>query len=56
MVGFHETRLGRIFLESTMPRIADALERIADALEEQKRLNQPFEDEEQTCIGDRTSL
>lgn len=29
---FFQTGMGRVFFESTMPRIADALARIADAL------------------------
>lgn len=29
---FHETEMGRQFYEVTMPRIADALERVADGL------------------------
>lgn len=38
MIEFHNTKLGRRFIESTMPRIADSLERIAarmEALKEQ---------------------
>lgn len=34
---FFATRMGHIFYEGTMPRIAKALERIADALEEQNK-------------------
>lgn len=35
---FFKTRMGRIFYEGTAPRIAEALERIAEAIEEQNRL------------------
>lgn len=31
---FHETQMGRAFFEGTMPKIRKALERIANALEE----------------------
>ncbi len=34
---FYETRGGRQFIDGTMPRIAKALERIADALEAQNK-------------------
>ena len=34
-IDFHETMMGKQFYTSTMPRIADALERIAELLEEQ---------------------
>jgi hypothetical protein len=33
MFDFHQTRMGQTFFESTMPRIAKALERIATKLE-----------------------
>lgn len=33
MVQFHETAMGRVFFERHIPRIATALERIADLLE-----------------------
>lgn len=33
MSDFFRTRMGQIFFDSTMPRIATALERIADALD-----------------------
>lgn len=35
---FFRTRMGHTFYEGTMPRIADALERIARGIEEQNRL------------------
>ena len=38
MSDFFRTRMGQVFFESTMPRIAKALERIADALD---RANPP---------------
>jgi len=38
MPDFHETRMGRRFIEGTMPKIANALERIADALERRNDL------------------
>jgi len=58
MPELHETRIGRIFLEVTMPRIAEALERIATAIELQNKSNDlpETEPEQKTCIGDRTSL
>lgn len=37
---FFQTRMGHTFYEGTMPRIAKALERIADALEGQAQLKQ----------------
>ena len=33
---FHETQMGRAFYERTMPKICEALERIANALEENR--------------------
>jgi hypothetical protein len=36
MPEFHETKMGAAFYQGTMPRIARALERIADALEKDK--------------------
>jgi hypothetical protein len=33
MITFFNTRMGQKFIESTVPRMADALERIARALE-----------------------
>lgn len=36
MADFFNTRMGAKFYESTMPRIADALDRIADSLEHPK--------------------
>lgn len=37
MPAFHETQMGRKFFESQVPKIIKALERIADALEEQNK-------------------
>jgi len=34
---FFQTRMGKIFYEGTMPKIADALNRIATAIEEQNQ-------------------
>ena len=35
MLDFYRTRAGRTYFESTLPRIAKALERIADSLEKE---------------------
>jgi len=61
MPEFHETRMGKIFLEGTAPRIVEALERIATAIEKQNELAKlvlklPEDEEEQSYIGDRSSL
>ena len=45
---FFQTRMGQAFYEGTMPRIAKALERIADALE--KRLLRD-ENEERNAVA-----
>ncbi len=39
MIEFARTRMGAMFLEGTIPRIAKALERIATALEAQNAAN-----------------
>ena len=39
MIEFARTRMGAMFLEGTLPRIAKALERIATALEAQNAAN-----------------
>ncbi len=39
MIEFARTRMGVMFLEGTIPRIAKALERIATALEAQNAAN-----------------
>ena len=44
MPEFFQTVMGKRFFESTAPRIASALERIADALEEMKCSPQVCED------------
>lgn len=36
MADFFQTRMGLVFFESTVPRIAKALERIADAMEREE--------------------
>lgn len=62
MAEFHESRIGRIFLEGTAPRIAEALERIATAIEQQNELAKlalklpETEEDPNGCIGDKTSL
>lgn len=40
-IEFFQTGMGRTFFEGTLPRIASALERIADALEKQNARNEP---------------
>lgn len=40
MEDFFKTIMGKKFYESTTPRIANALERIADALEKQNALKE----------------
>ena len=37
MIQFFETRMGKTFIEKTMPAIANALVRIADSLEKEKQ-------------------
>lgn len=37
MPQFHETQYGKRFFESQLPKLIKALERIADALEEQNK-------------------
>lgn len=44
MPDFYQTVMGRRFFESTMPRIARALERIADALERTAPPERPARD------------
>jgi hypothetical protein len=38
---FFQTLMGRTYYEGTVPRLVKALERIADALEEQNRRSPP---------------
>jgi len=46
MIEFHQTMMGRKFYEHDIPRMAKALERIANALEEQnKRTEGPSTEE-----------
>ena len=40
---FHETQMGRAFYEGTMPKICKALERIANALEENREIREKEE-------------
>ena len=47
---FHETELGRRFFGSQLPKIIKALERIADALEEQSKPIIVEEKEEDTGV------
>jgi len=59
MSDFFKTRAGMQLTGGTLPRIAEALERIATALETQNKLSleaQEIEEEETGAIGDRTSL
>jgi|SaaInlV_100m_DNA_2_1039680.scaffolds.fasta_scaffold353776_1 hypothetical protein len=39
MSNFHQTRMGQIFFEQTLPQIERHLQRIADALEENNKKN-----------------
>ena len=40
---FHETQMGIVFYEETMPKICKALERIANALEENREIREKEE-------------
>lgn len=42
MIEFHNTRIGRQFIDGTIPKLVDTLERIAKALEFQMKLNEEF--------------
>ena len=46
MVQFFETRMGQRFYGSTMPRIADALEKIAEHLDGKAEKLEPEDDKE----------
>jgi hypothetical protein len=48
---FFQTRMGHHFYESTAPRIAKALERIADALEKQNAARKEANDQEHEAVG-----
>jgi hypothetical protein len=39
MSNFHQTRMGQVFFEHTVPQIEHQLRRIADALEEKNKKN-----------------
>ena len=56
MSDFLMTKMGKRFIDGTMPEIADALKRIADALEENNRLLVQAEKNKTACDEEMLSL